>query len=360
MRVITVVGARPQFIKLAPLSIELKKRDIEEIVIHSGQHYDYKMSEQFLEELLINKPKYNLNVGSGSHAMQTSKMLVPFEELFLKLNPEIIFVFGDTNTTLAASLAASKINIPVAHIESGLRSFNRKMPEEINRILTDHISNWCLAPTKTALCNLFNENLKNVSFLVGDIMLDSLLLFKQKANFEQIAKKYNIEKNKYYLATIHRAENTDNIERIKNILIAFSKLNDKIVFPLHPRSLNIINQNSLWSLIGENVNIIEPCSYIELLGLLENSKYVMTDSGGVQKESYLLKVPCITLREETEWLETVDLGCNVIVNPNFPFNITDIVNNNFMNKKFENIFGDGNASGNICDRVFGNEYLKNN
>lgn len=352
MKVITVVGARPQFIKLAPLSIELKKRRVEEIVIHSGQHYDYNMSEQFLKELLINKPKYNLNVGSGSHAVQTSKMLVSFENLFLKLNPEVIFVFGDTNTTLAASIAASKINIPIAHIEAGLRSYNRKMPEEINRILTDHISNWCLAPTQIALSNLSNENLNGVSYLVGDIMLDSLQLFKNKMNFKELAQKYNIEKDEYYLATVHRAENTDNLIRLKNILIAFSNLNYNIIFPLHPRTLKVINEYSLWDIIGKNVKIIKPCGYIELLTLLENSKYVLTDSGGVQKEAYMLHVPCITLREETEWIETVDSGWNVIINPNYSFDINTVINNNFMNKKYKNIFGDGKAASKICDCVF--------
>ena len=348
MKVISIIGARPQFIKLAPLSIELRKRKVEEIVIHSGQHYDFNMSKNFLDELLINKPKYNLKVGSGTHGYQTSKMLYKFENIFKDINPSIIIVFGDTNTTLAAALAAAKMYIPIAHIEAGLRSFNKKMPEEINRILTDHVSKWCFAPTKVAMKNLKNENLINNSYLVGDIMYDSLLLFKDKYDFRKIYSKYKIERKKYYVATIHRQENTDIVKRLVNILKALSNLNKPVIFPMHPRTVKMINVNNLNKYIGINLKIIEPCSYLEMISMIKNSKNVITDSGGIQKEAYILKIPCITLRDETEWTETVNSGWNFLCPPNKSLDVNRIITSNFKDLKHKPFYGDGNTASRIC------------
>ncbi|MHA1659814.1 MAG: non-hydrolyzing UDP-N-acetylglucosamine 2-epimerase [Promethearchaeota archaeon] len=312
MKIASIVGARPQFIKLAPLSKEIRKF-FKEIVIHTGQHYDYEMNKQFFDELNIPEPDYNLGVGSGTHAEQTGKMMMGIEKILQKEEPELVVVFGDTNSTLAGALASVKLHIPVAHVEAGLRCFDKKVPEEINRILTDHCSDFLFCPTKTAVDNLKREGIKENIHLVGDIMVDTLKqnlkIAEQKS---RILDKLKLEPEEYFLATIHRAENTDNYENLKNITEAFCEIK-KIVLPLHPRTEKKLKEYKLFEKLCRNIKIIPPVSYLDMLILEKNAKKILTDSGGIQKEAYILKVPCITLRETTEWVETVEDGWNILV-----------------------------------------------
>lgn len=312
MKVLTVIGARPQFIKAATVSNKIRLNGNTEILVHTGQHYDNNMSDIFFEELRIPKPDYNLNIGSSNHGHQTGNMLIALEDIYLKEKPDIVLVYGDTNSTLAGSLCASKLLIPVAHVEAGLRSFNKAMPEEQNRILTDHISDLLFTPTLTAVNNLQNENVTKGVHNVGDVMYDAINLFKERAKeVSTIIEKFNLAPNSYVLSTIHRAENTNSIERLASILSALSSCGKKIVLPLHPRTKKFIEEYNLH--IGDNIKIIDPVGYLDMISLQENSQKIVTDSGGVQKEAYFLKKPCITMRDETEWVETVENGWNVIV-----------------------------------------------
>jgi UDP-N-acetylglucosamine 2-epimerase len=315
MKILTVVGARPQFVKLAPLSKILRENGINEIIVHTGQHYDENMNDLFFKELEIPEPDYNLGIGSGNHGEQTGRMLIEIEKIILKEKPELVIVYGDTNSTLAGALAASKLHIKLAHVEAGLRSFNKRMPEEINRVLTDHVSDILFCPTQTAVENLKNEGITKGVYLVGDVMFDALLHFSKISDMKSnILERLNIKPKEYYLATIHRAENTDNYERLKNILTAFSKMDEIVVFPIHPRTRKMINYYGLDDLLeNNNVKVIDPVGYLDMLKLEKNAKAILTDSGGVQKEAFWLKVPCITLRDETEWIETVNLGWNRLV-----------------------------------------------
>jgi len=318
MKILTVVGARPQFIKLAPLSKILRENGVNEIIVHTGQHYDENMNDLFFKELEIPEPDYNLGIGSGNHGEQTGRMLIEIEKIILKEKPDLVIVYGDTNSTLAGALAASKLHIKLAHVEAGLRSFNKRMPEEINRVLTDHVSDILFCPTQTAVENLKNEGITNGVYLVGDLMFDALLHFSKISDMKSnILEKLNIKPKEYYLATIHRAENTDNYERLKNILTAFSKLDEIVVFPIHPRTRKMISYYGLDGFLeNDNVKVIDPVGYLDMLNLEKNAKAILTDSGGVQKEAFWLKVPCITLRDETEWVETVNLGWNRLVGSN--------------------------------------------
>ena len=316
-KVINIVGARPQFIKLAPLSKVLREIKFKEIIIHTGQHYDENMNDLFFEELEIPKPDYNLKVGSGNHGQQTGKMLIGIEKILIKEKPDLVIVYGDTNSTLAGALATSKLHIPLAHVEAGLRSFNKKMAEEINRIVVDHLSDLLFCPTETAVENLKKEGITKGVYLVGDIMFDALMYFSRISEKKsKILEKLNLNPKSYYLATVHRAENTDNYERLKNILTAFSKLEEPLVFPIHPRTKKMIKYFGLNNLL-DGILVIEPVGYLDMIKLEKNAKAILTDSGGVQKEAFWLKVPCITLRDETEWIETVKYGWNRIVGTDF-------------------------------------------
>lgn len=315
-KVITIVGARPQFIKAAIVSKAIRDRGkAQEIMIHTGQHYDKKMSDLFFEELEIAPPKYNLEVGSGSHGAQTGRMLEKIEQVFLQEKPDIVVIYGDTNSTVAGALAASKLHIPLAHIEAGLRSFNKKMPEEINRILSDHCADWLFAPTGVAVKNLLNEGVeKSKIYEVGDVMYDVTLHFSQKAKEKShILKDLEIENKDYVLSTVHRAENTDNEARLNNLFGALGLLSKDIpvVLPLHPRTKNKLNVE-LQQKLG-SVKIIEPVGYLDMLMLESHAQLIATDSGGVQKEAFFNNVPCVTLRDETEWVELIDLGWNCLV-----------------------------------------------
>ncbi|GAB6168152.1 UDP-N-acetylglucosamine 2-epimerase (non-hydrolyzing) [Clostridium carnis] len=341
MKIITVVGARPQFIKAAPVSKELRK-NFEEILIHTGQHYDDNMSKIFFEELKIPTPDYNLHIGSGGHGKMTGEMLSKLEEIYIKEKPDCVLVYGDTNSTLAGALAASKLLIPVVHVEAGLRSFNKKMPEEQNRILTDNISKLLLVPTEDAEKNLENEGIRDGVHNIGDVMYDAVLMFKELAkNKENLLEDLGLKKGEYILTTIHRAENTNSIERLKNIIEALNESGEKIVLPLHPRTKKFISDYGLS--FNSNIKVIDPIGYLEMLMLEENSKKIVTDSGGVQKEAYFVSKPCITMRDETEWVETVENGWNVIVGTD-KNKILDAIKNFTPKDEKPNIFGDGNAA----------------
>lgn len=312
-KIVTVVGARPQFIKAAPVSgVIAGTEGLSEILLHSGQHFDENMSEVFFRQLEIPEPRYNLGVQGGGHGAMTGRMLEKIESVLLDEAPDLVVVYGDTNTTLAAALAAAKLHIKIAHIEAGLRSWNRKMPEEINRVLTDHVSEVLFCPTLQAVENLKNEGIEAHVVHSGDVMYDVALMAAEKSD-DSILNRLDACPGGYYLGTLHRAENTDDKRRLTDILEAFGELarTRKLVLPLHPRTRNKIREFHLEPLIS-NLTIIEPVSFLEMVTLEKNAAVILTDSGGVQKEAYFHSVPCVTLREETEWTETVEAGWNIL------------------------------------------------
>lgn len=316
MKILSIVGARPQFIKCAPLSRVLRKNH-QEILVHTGQHYDPEMSDIFFEELDIPKPDYNLGIGSGNHGEQTGKMLAEIEKVLIKEKPEIVLVFGDTNSTLAGALAASKLDIMVAHVEAGVRSFDRRMPEEINRVLTDHISDLLLCPTSAAVKNLNNEGITKGVHLVGDVMIDALIYNRKLADERSsIIEKIGLIKGEYLVLTVHRPSNTDNMENMKSIIKAATESGIFVVFPVHPRTEKYLKEYGLLDSMPPNMKLIQPVGYLDMLSLMSGAKKILTDSGGIQKEAFMLGVPCITLRENTEWMETLIGGWNVLVGGN--------------------------------------------
>ena len=348
-KIITIIGARPQFIKASTVSRIIRSNNqFKEILIHTGQHYDQNMSDVFFTQLDIPEPDYNLSIGSASHGVQTGRMLEAIEAVLLKERPNMVLVYGDTNSTLAGALAAVKLHIPIAHVEAGLRSFNRKMPEEINRILTDHTSDLLFAPTETAVTNLYNEGLnKGFIYNVGDVMYDAALYFSNKANNESsILNELKLESKQYVLSTLHRAENTDNIQRIKTILGGLEQVaqNIDVVLPIHPRTKKIIENNGL-GYFNRRLKTIEPLGYLDMVMLEKNAALIATDSGGVQKEAFFHKVPCITLRDETEWVELVNSGWNQVVSPKDPQIIANSILSS-LNKKgdLSNPYGNGHAA----------------
>lgn len=312
MKIVTILGARPQFVKAAVVSREIKKNPgIREVIVHTGQHYDKNMSDIFFEEMAIPLPDYNLNINGLSHGAMTGEMLKGIESILLTEKPDYVMVYGDTNSTIAGALAAKKIHIKVAHVEAGLRSFNIRMPEEINRILTDRISDKLFCPTQTAVDNLMNEGyaaLDSVIYKTGDVMLDAALFYSEKAaERSDIVKR--LELDRFNLCTIHRAENTDDISRLKSIIDALNEITatSRVVVPIHPRTKNIICKNN----IPVAFEMIDPVGYFDMISLITGSDLVMTDSGGLQKEAFYFKKNCVTLRDETEWVELVDNGFNV-------------------------------------------------
>ena len=321
MNIVTIVGARPQFIKAAPVSRAIHKHNLEgadpqikEIIVHTGQHYDDTMSAVFFRDLDIPDPHMNLDVGSGPHGWQTAQMLIRIEKVLMERKPDMVLVYGDTNSTLAGALSAVKLHIPVAHIEAGLRSFNRKMPEEHNRVVSDHLSDLLFCPTQTAVNNLAGEGITKGVHYVGDVMYDSVLYNIHLAEKRShILKKCNLEPKHYALATVHRAENTDDYERLRSIFHALDRIAKDglpVIVPLHPRTRK---QKESSSAPLNSVQLIDPVSYLDMLVLERQAKVILTDSGGVQKEAYWFDVPCITLRNETEWLEAVESGWNTVV-----------------------------------------------
>jgi len=348
-KIISVIGARPQFIKAAPMEIAMKKLGgIQHFSIHTGQHYDANMSQIFFSELGLQEPYINLQAGSGSHAVQTAAIMTGLEPVMKEIEPDLLVVYGDTNSTIAAALVAAKLEIPVVHVEAGLRSFNRSMPEEVNRVLTDHISDLLFAPTTVAIENLKNEGLKNI-YPSGDVMLDMLLIAKEKL-------KPSIENQEpYFYATLHRPYNTDSKERLNLILDALNNLTRKVWFTMHPRTRNLFDHEyGFLESDFPNIRIMEPQGYFENLQNLLQADCLITDSGGMQKEAYFLKKRCITIRSETEWTETLKNGCNTLIWEH-PEEIAEVINRPF-GPFMEGIYGEGNAAEEMVSKML--EFLK--
>lgn len=353
MHILTIIGARPQFIKAAVLSRYIKNNPqlgVRETIVHTGQHYDQNMSDIFFTEMDIPQPDYNLHIGSGSHGKMTGLMLEKIEELLLELKPDIVLVYGDTNSTLAGALAASKLHIPVAHVEAGLRSFMMTMPEEQNRRLTDHLSTWLFCPTDTAVENLKKEGIistggipsadNKVVCKTGDIMYDASLYYRQKSGPLQTP-------SNFILLTIHRAENTDNPVRLKNIVDAVNSLSEKrFVFPVHPRTKKILAEYGLH--FGSHVTLIEPVGYLEMLKYEEACTAALTDSGGVQKEAFFFQKPCITMRDTTEWVELVTSGWNTLTGADTK-RIVSSIRNIRTPKDYPQLYGDGHTAEKIIE-----------
>jgi len=312
VKVLSIIGARPQFIKAAAVSRVLRERH-REVLVHTGQHYDYEMSGIFFDGLELPCPDANLEVGSGRHGAQTAAMLKGIEDAVLAERPDYLLIYGDTNSTLAGALAASKLLVPVAHVEAGLRIFNRRMPEEINRVVADHLSDLLLCPSETAVRNLSTEGITRGVHLVGDVMLDVLNWARQQltAKAPTVLERQGLANGHYLLATVHRSENTDDLERLSQILHAINSLDEPVVFPAHPRARKMIAEAGCR--VERHVRVIDPVGYMDMVALTSAARLVLTDSGGLQKEAYWLGVPCVTLRDETEWVETVASGWNTLV-----------------------------------------------
>lgn len=349
MKIMTVIGARPQFVKAAVVSRAFKehRKDVQEVIVHTGQHYDANMSDVFFDDLKIPKPDFNLGIGGGSHGQNTGRMLEKIEALIINESPDCVLVYGDTDSTLAGALAASKLHVPVAHVEAGLRSFNKRMPEEINRILTDHVSALLFAPTNTAKDNLLNEGFKkNNIFLTGDVMCDATLFYREMARLPKEISSDHHDLSDFVLCTIHRAENTDDPARLKEILKGLGTCNRKVILPLHPRAKSKISNYGIR--MPDNISIINPVGYLEMVWLESHCKVVATDSGGVQKEAYLLGKPCVTLRDETEWVELVSSGWNRLAGSDAEL-ISDLIESFPAVSERPSFYGDGNAGKEIVN-----------
>lgn len=350
-KVIVVIGARPQFIKHFPLELAGKGK-LELITIHTGQHYDEAMSQVFFSELGMSKPNYMLNIGSGTHGAQTGKMMVEIEKIVLEEKPSRIIVYGDTNSTLAGALVAVKLHIPLIHVEAGLRSFNKKMPEEVNRILTDHVSDYLFTTNDLPKQHLENEGITDNTYVVGDLMKD--LIYKSIKN-NWINKKRKL-KEEYYYITIHRPYNTDIKERLEKLLFSLNNLGKKAIFTVHPRTENLINKFKIDKSVFPNIIFIKPQGYIDNLSYLFNSEGLITDSGGMQKEAYWLQKKCVTIRTETEWVETLENGWNTLV-----FEELDTINKimKSKNKHYIELYGDGKSAEKIIDIILGTKKKMN-
>ena len=344
-KIASIVGARPQFTKASAVSRALAGK-FDEIMIHTGQHYDVEMSGQIFDELDMRAPDFNLEIGSGTHGKQTGLMLIDLEKTISEAKPDCILVYGDTNSTLAGALVAAKAGIKLAHVEAGLRSFNRAMPEEINRVLTDHVSDILFCPTDAAIENLKKEGINNGVHRVGDVMYDTLLHNQSLAHERQlILPQLNLEKKKYALATVHRAGNTDDPARLEFILDALGSLPIQVIFPVHPRTRNLINAGKLS--VGSNISLTMPFGPLGIVQLLEHADCLLTDSGGMQKEAYMLGVRCITLREETEWVETVEAGWNKLAGVDAKIILGLFEHWHPVGDRLP-LYGDGHAADQIC------------
>ena len=357
MKLVTVIGARPQFVKAALVSRQFGLfGELKEILVNTGQHYDPLMSDAFLRDLGMKKPDYNLEVGSGSHGAQTARILEGTEAILMRERPDAVVVYGDTNSTLGGALAAAKLHIPVVHVEAGLRSFNRRMPEELNRIVTDHLSDLLLAPNEEAAARLCREGIPTARIqVVGDIMYDALLAHLSEAGKSSIAALLGLKTREYVLCTVHRAENTDVPARLKNLLDAMTAVAREmpVVFPVHPRSRKAIESFGLNMNCGGRLKLI--VGYFDMLALERGAAVIATDSGGVQKEAYFLQVPCVTLRNETEWSELISSGWNLLAPPDGSVNIAETILRSIGRRGYANthFYGDGNAAVAICSAVRG-------
>jgi UDP-GlcNAc3NAcA epimerase len=360
MKILTVIGSRPQFVKAAMVSRAIKQHNhaagtpaICEEIIHTGQHYDPEMSQIFFDQMDIPKPVHNLDAGSGLHGEMTGRMMTGVETQIIERRPDWVLLYGDTNSTLAGALAAAKLHVPIAHVEAGLRSFNRKMPEEINRVLTDHISQLLFCPTHTAIENLKKEGINQGVCKIGDVMYDAALVFSELAETKsQILETLQIQSGAYYLSTCHRPENTDYPERLKGILSALETLTADmpVVLPLHPRTRKCIAQQNLQSTCP-SVKLIDPISFLDMVQLEKNAHMILTDSGGIQKEAYFHGVPCVTLRDETEWVETLQAGWNQLAGACTDI-ILECVSNASPGEPIDQ-YGDGEASQQVVNLLLG-------
>lgn len=350
MRILSVVGARPQFVKLAPIA-QAMKGEAEHLIVHTGQHYDAMMSDVFFQDLGIPEPDFNLGVGSGKHGQQTGAMLGGLETIFEDVRPDYVLVYGDTNSTLAAALAAVKLHMPLAHLEAGLRSFNRRMPEEHNRVLTDHAADLLLAPTEVAMAHLKHEGLAERSLLVGDVMTD--VLFSTRAAVEARKEELpgGVSKGGYYICTIHRPDNTDDPERLGQIIESLARLDKPVILLAHPRLVALADKHGI-HLESGSIRVAAPLAYPQLINAVMNSAGVVTDSGGLQKEAFLLRVPCTTIRPETEWVETVELGWNVLVSENLEA-LTSTVGRPLPARTDAEPYGSGHAAAAVVSALLG-------
>jgi len=351
MKLLSLIGARPQIIKEAILNNEFKKHNIEEVLVHSGQHYDFNMSDIFFQSLSVKTPDYNLGIGSAAHGEMTGRIIIEFEKIVMKENPEVILVYGDTNTTLAGALVGAKLKIPVAHVEAGIRQEPKDMPEEINRVLTDHVSKYLFCPSKLATNNLKKENITEGVFFTGDIMYD--LFLKMKPYFDEtIINKFYLEENKYVVTTIHRDFNTDNKSNLKAILKELDKISKeiKVVFPIHPRTRKRIEEFDLKQ-YTKNILMVEPLDYLSMMGLIQKSLFVITDSGGLQKEAYFAGKRAIVVMPDTGWRELTDAGWNILSTPGEIKDKMNCVINDTIDSKPKNIYGDGNAGKKIVSYI---------
>ena len=375
IKIVSVVGARPQFIKAAVVSRAVAAHNqgknsvsVREIIVHTGQHFDDQMSQVFFDEMGIPAPDYNLGIGGLSHGAMTGRMIEAIEDVLVSETPDFVLVYGDTNSTLAGALAAAKLNIPVAHVEAGLRSFNRRMPEEINRVLTDHVAQILFAPTEVAVKNLLREGVsQSMIHLVGDVMYDAVLFHEKQAEEQSgILDKLGVNRRDYMLVTLHRAENTDSPARLKAIFEGLAKVASdmRVVFPLHPRTRNKLLEMQIDGKVPERLNLIEPVGYIDMVILEKYALAIATDSGGVQKEAYFHRVPCVTLREETEWTELLEIGANRLVAPLDAITICDGIRAALAHRGPEAgltpLYGDGRAGvkivGTLAATAVGNSF----
>ncbi len=355
MKVLTVIGARPQFIKAGPVSASFRKLGIAETVVHTGQHYDHSMSQVFFDELGLDPPQINLNVGSGTHGIQTGAMLSALDPILCSEKPDWVLVYGDTNSTLAGALSAAKLHIPVAHVEAGLRSFNKAMPEELNRIVADSLADLLFAPTEVGVANLRAEGVATQRIqMVGDVMYDAALMYGQLAEQRSTLNRLGLTRKEFALATIHRAENTDNQTRllaiVEGLIQASKSLN--IIWPVHPRTRKMLISSNLEARLARHITLAEPLGYLDMLQLERNAAVIVTDSGGVQKEAFFFQVPCVTLRDETEWTELIDLGWNSLCPPTDAATISAaILSRKNVSGRTGSPYGDGHAAARIAESL---------
>jgi UDP-GlcNAc3NAcA epimerase len=356
-QIVSIVGARPQFVKAAVVSRALASAGVTNVLVHTGQHYDFEMSGLFFDELGLREPEYNLAIGSGRHGVQTGRMIEAIESLLLNICPEMVLTYGDTNSTLAGALAAAKLHIPVAHIEAGLRSFNRQMPEEINRVLTDHIADVLFAPTAIAVQNLENEGIPAERIIrTGDVMHDAALQFSARAeSVSLVLQRLKLQSRNYILATLHRAENTDEPSRLRAIIEGLADVAQqlRVVLPLHPRTRKAIERAQIRAAVLRRILILEPLGYLDMTMLEKHARLIATDSGGVQKEAYFHSVPCVTLRGDTEWVESLEGGCNQLVFPTSGEAVAMGIRESLTKEPIfrSGVYGDGYSAVHIADAI---------